>query len=67
MNLLPSQRWSIKKNANFLSSETDTCAEMSADKDAAYDESTDEECENVPDAPLLTSGKINTFISLLSI
>lgn len=45
-------------------SETDTFAEMSADKDAVYDESTDEECENVPDAPLLTSGLSDTSIIL---
>lgn len=31
--------------------ETPTCSEMTADRDAIYNESTDEECENLPEPP----------------
>lgn len=38
---------------------------MTADRDAVYNESTDEEGENLPDPSMSAPGKINTFISFL--
>lgn len=45
-----------------LSRETPTCSEMTTDRDAVYDESTDEDSE-IPSNPVLTPGKVNTSIS----
>lgn len=41
--------------------------DMTADRDAVYNESTDEEGENVSDPSVLAPGKINTFISFKTI
>ena len=38
---------------------------MTTDRDSIYDESTDEENEIPPNPSVLTSGKINTFISFV--
>lgn len=38
---------------------------MTADRDAIYDESTDEESENLPDPSVLAPGKRNTFITFV--
>lgn len=40
---------------------------MTADRDAVYNESTDEEGENIPDPSVLAPGKIDTFISFMTI
>lgn len=45
-----------------MSRET-TCSEMSADRDAIYNESTDEESGNVPAPSALAPGKRDTYIS----
>ena len=38
---------------------------MTADRDAVYDESTDEESENLPDPSVLAPGKRYTFITFV--
>lgn len=38
---------------------------MTADRDAVYDESTDEERENLPDPSVLAPGKRNAFITFV--
>lgn len=40
---------------------------MTTDRDAVYNESTDEEGENIPDPSVLAPGKINAFISFMTI
>ena len=46
-----------------LSRETPTCSEMTTDRDAIYDESTDEDSEIPSNPSVLTPGKVNTYIS----
>ncbi|XP_055968512.1 DNA repair protein XRCC4 isoform X2 [Sorex fumeus] len=46
------------------SRETATGGQMNADMESIYDESTDEESENVPNHPVLTSAKIDDSITL---
>lgn len=48
-----------------VSRETTTHSEMSADRDAIYDESTDEESENLPDRCALSPSKRSAFISFV--
>ncbi|XP_034512355.1 DNA repair protein XRCC4 isoform X3 [Ailuropoda melanoleuca] len=46
--------------------ETTTCSEMTADRDAIYDESTDEESENLPDPSVLAQATLRGDDSIIS-
>nr|XP_025722520.1 DNA repair protein XRCC4 isoform X3 [Callorhinus ursinus] len=46
--------------------ETTTCSEMTADRDAVYDESTDEERENLPDPSVLAPATLRGDDSIIS-
>lgn len=48
-----------------VSREATTCSGMTADRDAIYEESTDEESENLPGSSVLAPGKRNTFITFV--
>ncbi|XP_055968511.1 DNA repair protein XRCC4 isoform X1 [Sorex fumeus] len=63
LHKLLSETQELEKNVEHKR-ETATGGQMNADMESIYDESTDEESENVPNHPVLTSAKIDDSITL---